>query len=75
MRDKDGEKITRIHHHIIMNGGQSRDEVEMMWTVERINWRKYNTEPEYMDQVKKLGWVNADRLQLDKTALKPCACM
>lgn len=71
---KDGEKITRIHHHIIMNGGQSRDEVEMMWTVERINWRKYNTEPEYMDQVKKLGWVNADRLQLDKNGIE-ALCM
>lgn len=71
---KDGKKITRIHHHIIMNGGQSRDEVEMMWTVERINWRKYNTEPEYMDQVKKLGWVNADRLQLDKNGIE-ALCM
>ena len=65
---KDGDKITRIHHHIIMNGGMSRDEVEMMWTAERINWHKYDTDPEYMDQVGKLGWVNADRLQVDKTA-------
>ena len=71
---KDGDKITRIHHHIIMNGGMSRDEVEMMWTAERINWHKYDTDPEYMDQVGKLGWVNADRLQVDKNGIE-ALCM
>lgn len=37
---KGGEQLKRIHHHIIMNGGMDRDEVEMMWTAQRINWRK-----------------------------------
>ena len=71
---KDGEKITRIHHHIIMNGGMSRDEIEMMWTDERINWRKYEKDPEYMNQVKQLGWVNADRLQLNENGIE-ALCM
>ena len=44
---KDGEQIKRIHHHIIMNGGLSRDDVEMMWTKERINWRKVEKDPQY----------------------------
>ena len=44
---KDGEQIKRIHHHIIMNGGLSRDDVENVWTKERINWRKVEKDPEY----------------------------
>ena len=68
------EQLKRIHHHIIMNGGMDRDEVEMMWTAERINWHKYDTDPEYMDQVGKLGWVNADRLQVDKNGIE-ALCM
>lgn len=68
---KDSQEITRIHHHIIMNGGQSRDELEMMWTAERINWRKYDADPEgYMGTVKKLGWVNADRLQPNENGIE-----
>ena len=31
---KDGQSIKRIHHHIIMNGGLDRDDVEMMWQKE-----------------------------------------
>ena len=58
---KDGEQIKRIHHHIIMNGGLSRDDVEMMWTKERINWRKVEKDPQY--KVSPLGYANADRLQ------------
>lgn len=72
---KDGGQLKRIHHHIIMNGGQSRDEVEMMWTAQRINWKKADspdkrTREEYRDSVKKMGWVNADRLQTNENGIE-----
>lgn len=38
--DRSGQILKRIHHHIIMNGGMDRDEVELMWTNERINWKR-----------------------------------
>ena len=39
--DKDGN-LKRIHHHILMNGGPGnfRDDAELLWTRERINWKK-----------------------------------
>ena len=65
---KDGEQIKRIHHHIIMNEGLSRDDVEMMWTNERINWRKVEKDPEY--KVNQLGYANADRLQPNENGIE-----
>lgn len=59
--DKNGNEIIRIHHHIIMNGGMDRDEVEAMWTNKRINWNKYYNDKDYM--VDQIGFVNTDRLQ------------
>lgn len=67
---KDSGEIMRIHHHVIMNSGLSRDEVEMMWTSERINWRKYAVDPNYSRSITKLGWVNADRIQVDKNGIE-----
>lgn len=65
------ERITRIHHHIIMNGGMDRDEVEMMWSARRINWRQYEKNPEeYQKTVEKMGYVNADRLQLNENGIE-----
>ena len=32
---KRGEGLTRIHHHLIINGGISRDEIEACWSVGR----------------------------------------
>lgn len=69
---KDDEtKLVRVHHHIIMNGGLDRDEVEMMWTNQRINWKRYEKDPEaYRNTVKKMGWVNADRLQINENGIE-----
>jgi hypothetical protein len=72
---KSGEQLKRIHHHIIMNGGMDRDEVEMMWTAQRINWRKADGEDkrkaeEYRDSIEKMGWVNADRLQMNENGIE-----
>lgn len=71
---KDGGQLKRIHHHIIMNGGMDRDEVEMMWTAQRVNWRKADSTNKkeaaaYRDSIKQLGWVNADRLQMNENGI------
>lgn len=67
---KEKDKITRVHHHIIMNGGLSRDDVELMWTTERINWKKAGADPEYRAGIKQIGWVNADRLQVNDNGIE-----
>lgn len=51
---KDGVTPARIHHHIIMNGGLSRDEVEDLWRKRRKKGQKKGD---------KIGYANADRLQ------------
>lgn len=66
----DGEKITRIHHHIIMNGGLPRDDVELMWTTERINWKKAEQDQAYRSGIKRIGWANADRLQVNENGIE-----
>lgn len=67
---KGGEQITRLHHHIIMNGEMNRDEVEAMWTAKRINWKKYNNDREYRNSIEQIGWVNADRLQVNENGIE-----
>lgn len=62
-----GSRSGRIHHHVVMNGGIPRDEVEMMWTARRINWRKVGT-PGY--RIEQLGYVNADRLRPTEAGLE-----
>lgn len=54
-----GEPV-RIHHHIIMNGGLSRDEIEDLWRKRKRRGQK---------QGDKIGYVNADRLQADENGL------
>ncbi|MCI5495710.1 MAG: hypothetical protein MR407_05170 [Roseburia sp.] len=67
--DRSGQILKRIHHHIIMNGGMDRDEVELMWTNERINWKKMS-DKEYRTHIKQIGWVNADRLQFNENGIE-----
>ena len=66
----DGEKLKPIHHHIIMNGGLPRDDVELMWTAERINWKKAGQDPAYRSGIEQIGWVNADRLQVNENGIE-----
>lgn len=54
----------RLHHHIIMNKGLSRDEVEQLW---RLPKRKGEKEG------RKIGRANADRLQADEYGLEAIA--
>lgn len=62
-------KAVRIHHHIIINGGLSRDDLELMWSRTRINWKKAE-DPEYRKNVDFLGFVNCDRLQPNENGIE-----
>lgn len=62
-------KAVRIHHHIIINGGLNRDELELMWSKTRINWKKAKN-PEYRKSVDYLGFVNCDRLQPNENGIE-----
>ena len=68
MEDK-SLKAVRIHHHIIINGGLSRDDLELMWSKTRINWKKAK-DPEYRKDVDYLGFVNCDRLQPNENGIE-----
>ncbi len=66
---KTGE-VVRLHHHIVMNGGIDRDDLELMWTKKRIDWRRLEKEAqegkrEYRDALEsaRIGFANADRLK------------
>jgi len=54
----------RIHHHILMNGGLSRDEVENLWW--KVKAAKKTEAVMY-------GWANADRLKPDKRGIESMA--
>lgn len=70
--DKDGNTLTRIHHHIIINSGINREEIEAMWTKERINWERYYSDPEYKKWLytRLMGWVNADGIQMNENGIE-----
>lgn len=73
--NKAGGWIKRIHHHIIMNDGIDRDEVEMMWTTERVNWKRADNPDkqkaqEYRNGIKQIGWANADRIQTNDNGIE-----
>ncbi len=54
----------RIHHHIIINGGLDRDEVEDMW---RMRKKKGQEKGDL------IGYVNADRVQPDENGISALA--
>lgn len=54
----------RIHHHILMNGGLDRDEVEQMW------WKVKGTKKR---EAVMYGWANADRLKPNKKGIASMA--
>ena len=69
MEDKQTRAV-RIHHHIIINGGLSRDDLELMWSTTRINWKKAQHNSEYRKAVDYLGFVNCDRLQPNENGIE-----
>lgn len=56
----DDNKPVRIHHHIIMNGGLDRDDVENLWRKPRKAGKK---------EGEKIGFANADRLQANQDGI------
>ncbi|MBQ3513457.1 MAG: hypothetical protein IJA32_06625 [Lachnospiraceae bacterium] len=65
----EGTKAVRIHHHIIINGALSREEVELLWSTTRINWKKAS-DPTYRQEVDFLGFANCDRLQPNENGIE-----
>ncbi|GIP17797.1 hypothetical protein J40TS1_34390 [Paenibacillus montaniterrae] len=61
---KDDEKPVRIHHHIIMNGGLDRDEIEELWRKPKKKGQKKGD---------RIGFVNADRLKPNEYGLEAIA--
>ncbi len=56
----DDDHPVRVHHHIIMNGGLERDDVENLWRKPRKKGEK---------QGQKIGYANADRLQANEEGI------
>lgn len=67
--EENEEKAVRIHHHIILNGGLSRDDLELMWSTNRINWKKA-ADREYRKKIDYIGFVNCDRLQPNENGIE-----
>lgn len=65
----EGIKAVRIHHHIIINGALSREDVELLWSTTRINWKKAS-DPTYRQEVDFLGFANCDRLQPNENGIE-----
>ena len=62
-----GRKVNgqhRIDHHILMNGGLDRDEVESLW------WKEKATKDH---EAVMYGWANADRLKPNKQGIMSMA--
>lgn len=59
-----GVKSKRIHHHLIINGGLDRDEMELLWSRPKKKGEKRG---------KPLGWANADRIRLDDNGIEALA--
>lgn len=62
-------KAVRIHHHIILNGGLDRNDLELMWSTTKINWKKA-ADPEYRKTIDYIGFVNCDRLQPNENGVE-----
>lgn len=58
------EMLIRVHHHIVMNGGIERDDIENLWRKKRKKGQKKGD---------KIGRINADRLQPDENGLAALA--
>lgn len=59
--EEDEGDVVRIHHHMIINGGLDRDEIEKLWSKRK---KKGESEGE------KIGYINADRLQTEDNGLE-----
>lgn len=74
-----GKRI-RLHHHIVMNGGVNRDNLELLWNTEPVRWKWledgkiYKGVPyrEWLQQ-HMLGYANTRKLQPGENGLEALA--
>lgn len=66
-------KLVRLHHHIVVNGGLSRDEMEILWTEQRINWKRAAEDADYRAGIQKIGFANCDNIQPGENGLEALA--
>lgn len=68
-------KVTRLHHHIIVNGGMDRDELELLWNRKPVNLEKARKDREYRETLRgtMLGYSNTRRLQPGENGLEALA--
>ena len=68
-------KMTKIHHHVIVNGGLERDELELLWNTKPVKLDKAATDPEYRAQLERsrIGYANSRRLQPGENGLQSLA--
>lgn len=64
MSDENEDNPTRIHHHILMNKGLGRDEVEELWSKRKKKGEK---------EGESIGFINADRLQPNENGIEGMA--
>ncbi len=57
---RESDKPVRIHHHITINQGLSRDDIENLWTKPKEKGKKHR---------ESIGFINTDRLQPDENGL------
>lgn len=62
--EKEGNKATRIHHHIFISAGLDRDTIESIWSRRRRKGEK---------EGRRIGYANADRLQPNEYGLEELA--
>lgn len=72
-------RATRFHYHIVLSGGISREDLELMWNTKRINWKKLDAGGEqarrYREELGKtlIGWANSKSLQPGENGLEQLA--
>lgn len=66
---------TKLHHHIIVNGGMERDELELLWNTKPVKLDKAAKDPEYRAELERsmIGFANTRRLQPDENGLESLA--
>lgn len=66
---------TKIHHHVIVNGGIDRDELELLWNTKPVKLDKAAKDPEYRATLERtmIGYANTRRLQPGENGLEALA--
>lgn len=68
-------KMTKLHHHIVINGGMERDELELLWNTKPVRLDKAAKDQEYRAKLERtmIGYANTRRLQPGENGLEALA--